>query len=170
MRQLLILTLFVQFFTSYCFGINKNENKIYADSTQSEGIISLKLGYFPKFGKIIESSGIVVSFSSNSDFQNFLDFGYYFSIYKGIKNSPEKSGLIVGGFNCGHKIYFGNKPLIIRLITGLAVPNYPALTNILELDFPLILLKYSSLNISFSGGFIGFRELLPYSISIGLTF
>lgn len=169
MRQLLILSLFVQFFTSYCFGF-KNENKIFADTTQCEDIISLKLGYFPQSGKIIGSAGIVVSFSTNSDFQNFLDFGYYFSIYKGIKNSPEKSGLIVGGFNCGHKIYFGNKPLIIRLITGLAVPNYPALTNILEIDFPLILLKHSSLNISFTGGIVGFKELLPYSISIGLTF
>jgi len=171
MKLLIILIFSIQLFTTICFGINKNENKEISDTTEIEGIISIKLGYFPFHSKL-KSAGVFASISTNGDFQSFFDFGWYFSIYGGKRKPGSESGLIFGGFNLGHKFNINNRYLMVKLVTGLAFSgSYPTIANVVEFDFPLLLLfERTSIDLSISFGIIRFTTMLPITFSLGYTF
>lgn len=170
MKILLILFLTIQLFTEICFGIDKNENKMPSDTTSSEGMISLKLGYFPFHSKM-KSAGIFASISNNGDSQSFFDIGCYFSIYVGKQNLGSQSVLIFGGFNFGHKFDFYDRYIITKVATGLVFSStYPSFANVIEIDIPLLLFKSSSIDFSISCGLIRFSTVLPVTFSLGYSF
>ena len=126
------------FFLLILPSLNYASNNLYNDSVYSNNSYSLRIGYFPHSGEILTSEGFSISSASNGEFNHFIDFGFYIDIYKELGKSSEKGGLIFAGFNCAHLINFNKQPVIIRFITGFTIQPYPALTNILELDLPLI--------------------------------
>lgn len=166
-----MLILSVLLLTKICFGINKIENKEISDTTHSKGIISIKLGYFPYYSKL-KSAGVFASISTNGDFESFFDFGWYFSIYGGKRKPGSESGLILGGINLGHKFDINNRYLMVKVVTGLAFSgSYPTIANIVEFDFPLLLLfERTSIDLSISFGIIRFTTMLPITFSLGYTF
>ncbi|OIP58322.1 MAG: hypothetical protein AUK34_09555 [Ignavibacteria bacterium CG2_30_36_16] len=153
---------------SFCFSAGKNENKIITDTTRSERIISIRFGCFPYF-EPAESPGLFTSVSTNGDFQNYFDFGYYLAAYAWKENSKGRNVYILGGVNYGHKFDICNRQLIVRLGLCVVFASYPAVTTVVEIDYPIILFKSSSINVSITtGGW--FHMTLPFAFSVAYSF
>jgi len=143
------------------------EDSIKVRYSGNETIWGFGLGYFPIWDDYFESSGIAITFYSESSISKLFNLGWSFQLNKAIGSSG--GYLSLNGF-LSHPIKMENHAIYIKGGLGIATLIYPSLVGVVEFQYLILEFEKTAISISVSECIPGFQMLMPPVISIGILF
>ncbi len=123
--NLMIIFFLIIFFTFYSKALafkmlDRN------DTTKSESLWGIQVGYFPNYTNSFNSDGISFLFLNESVSIKGINNGYYFTLLNTFNNKIDSNGstgsFSIGGF-LNYPFYINNNSLIIRAGAGFGYPG-----------------------------------------------
>jgi len=127
-----------------------------------------RLGFFPAYGKYVESAGISETLFSETKISKVLNLGWSFQLNEVLGGN---GGYLALYAYLNHPFKIGDSIIFIKGGLGLGTyGTYPSPAVLLEIEYLIFEFENSAISFSLSETIIGFNIFMPPVISIGILF